>query len=102
MKTEVHYEDFMAFHRTVSFQEVSFLMLWYTIIIEYFDREFPRRVHSLLHDQMVTHISAVARTTFEKVRRSQVTSLCKFHAHNTEDHEFWITVDKNLAINPSA
>jgi hypothetical protein len=49
-------------------------------IIEYFDREFPRREHSLLHDQMLTHISAVARTTFEKVRRSQVTSLCKFQS----------------------
>jgi hypothetical protein len=78
----------MAFHRTVSFQEVSLLMLWYTTIIEYFDREFPRRVHSLLHDQMVTHISAVPSTTFEKVRRSQVISLCEFHAHTTEDGKF--------------
>jgi hypothetical protein len=70
----------MAFYRTVSFQEVSLLMLCYTTIIEYFDREFPRRVHSLLHDHMLTHISAVAKTTFEKVRGSQVKSLCKFQS----------------------
>jgi hypothetical protein len=59
----VHYEDFLAFQRTVSFQEAPAMRL----IIEWFDREFPRRMRSLLHDQMAIDILLLWPNNLRKV-----------------------------------